>query len=441
MRELHTGDIRSHIMHLSWPIILGNLFQNLASVYELFLLGRIGLEALAAISIVMSSVYALYLSVNGGLINAAIAITSRYAGGKKYDQLNRAVVQMFIFGIFAFAVYGALIFFFMDQILTFFGAKGNVLIMAKQYTMILALTAIPMAFYAVGLGVLRGAGDSMFPLKLVSIMMVVNIIANTVFIIIFKLGLEGAALTGLLMFTASMGIMIFVFFRGKHYFKIRLSDLKIDREYMLKYASLAVKSIAQGFTGDIGSLVLLKIVAGYGNAMIAAYGIVGKLIYYIMMFCWPIGNSASAVVGHNLGQKFYDRARLSVTEAVKLLSMITIPASVIFFVFAGPIIAVFSSDAAVSQFGIYYLRVIAPVLAIIGLGSVLQSAFNGAGHTGVPTFVTFVAYILVRLSLAFIFPRYMGGYGVFWAVSISYVVFTGIFIVLYRQKKWMMKEI
>lgn len=443
MRAFDTGDLKSHIIHLSWPMVVANVFQNLALAFELFLIGRLGLEALAAISIVVSSIYAVFLSIHGGLINGAIAMVSRYSGNKEYDKVNTAVVQMTLFAVAAFVVYGILLFIFLDPILNFFGAKGAVFTMAKDFTLIMLLSFMPMAFFTIGIGVFRGAGDSITPLKSVLLMAAINVICNPLFMFTFNMGLKGAALSAVIMDTAAMIMFIALFIKGKNNFKLNRSNFRIDTELLSKYSALSLKGISQGLIGDAGSIAMLKIVSGFGNEMIAAYGIVGRLVFYLLMFGWPIGNSGAAVVGHNLGKKLYDRVRQAVMESIKVFSWISVPAAILFFIFADQIIGFFTQDPVVRKYGAYYLRVMAPVLPVFGAGVNIQSGFNGAGAAGVPAVVSFVSLIVFRLALALTLPLLpaIAEYGIFWAVAASWLVFTMIFWILFKRGKWMLKEI
>lgn len=424
-------------------MVLANIIQNLASAFELFLLGRIGIDALAAIAIVLTSVYGLNLSVHGGLINGAIAILSRYAGAKRHDDLNKALGQIFIFAVLVFGVFSFLIYIFLDPILVFFGAKGDVLIMASGYIKIMLLGFLPFSVYTIGMVALRSLGDSVTPLKVIIVMMVFNIILNPIFIVAMNLGVKGAALSGLVMNIAAAVYYIIIFTNGIHLFRLKWSDFKPDFTLLKMYAGLSLKSIGQGFIGDAGNLAMLKIISAFGNPMIAGYGIGGRLFFYILMFGWPIGNSGALIVGQNLGMKIKERVRQTVVETIKVFGYITVPAALIFIVFARPIVQLFTHDDVVIKYGVYYLRVISVFMPFFGAGLNIQSIFNGAGATGTPTVVTFVSSILVRVPLAMALPLIpaLAEYGIFWAVGISMAVYSVIYVVLYNRGRWMNKEI
>lgn len=443
MREFSTGDIRSHIIHLSWPMVVANLLQNVVSAFELYLIGTIGIEALAAIAIVTSSVYALYISVHGAVINGAIAMTSRFAGAGDHDKINRSLPLMLVYSTAVFALFCGLMYVYRVPVLSFFGAKGNVLVMAEEYVSILALSFIPMAFYSVFIGVFRGAGDSVTPLRMIIVMVTVNAVLNPVFIIVLKMGLKGAALANLCAFTAASIGYVGLIFKGVHFFKFRAPDFHADRQLLSRYSVISNKAIGQNFAADAGIIALLKIMSLFGNEFLAAYGIVARLAFFIMMFGWPIGNSGGAILGHNLGIKAYDRVRTAVHEGIKIFSWITVPCAAAFLLFAPQIMSVFTNEQTVIKYGVYYMHVVAPFLPLLGVGLIIQAAFNGAGSTGTPMIVNLIAYLAIRLSLA-VFLAYstpLKEYGIFWAISATVAAYTAIYWYLFKKGKWMMKEI
>ncbi|PKL90859.1 MAG: hypothetical protein CVV21_10720 [Candidatus Goldiibacteriota bacterium HGW-Goldbacteria-1] len=441
MRELHTGNLKSHIIHLSWPMITANVLQNLAAGFEMYLIGRINLEALAAFAIVMSSFYGLYLSLHGGLINAAITMTSRYTGRGNHAELNRAVAQMLIFAVLAFGLFSLAAYIFMDPMLVFFGAKGEVFTMAKEYTSIMLLSFLPFAVFSVFLGVLRGAGDSITPLKVVALMSVFWVILNPIFIFKLNLGLKGVALTALCTNTLMALVYGFVFVKGRHFFKLKAEYFKPDRILFKTYAQFSAKAILQGFVFDASSMLMLKLISGYGNAFIAAYGIVLRIGYFVMMIGWPIGNSGGVVVGHNLGAGYKDRAMQAVKDAAAVFSVFTIPAALVYFFFPEFVLGLFTSDPATLNYGRYFMKAIAFALPLMGAGLMAQSAFNAAGAIGFSLVLSFIVYWPVRIVMALILPMTaFKEYGIFWAMSLSLIFFAFIYLFYYGRKNWMNRE-
>lgn len=443
MVEFDKGSLAKHIFNLSLPMVVGNLFINLISALELYLIGTIGLEALAAISIINTSIFAFYLSIHGGLINGAITMISRYAGRKDYELANKSLAQMLLFSVFIFGFYFLIIYFFKQNILMFFGAKENVLFYASEYIDILCLSFILIAVYSVFLGVLRGAGDSITPLKLLVLNYIFIGFLNFIFIKVFRFGLKGVALSNLISFTVAALIYFLIFIKGIHFFKIKLKNFKPDFNILKIYLELTIKAISQGFINDLGAMAMLKMMSGFGNEFIAAYGIVMKLIYFIQMFGWPIGNSGGVIVGHNLGAKNSDRARQAIIEGIKIYFYIVSVALVLFLIWTKQIVGLFTINNEVIKYSSYFLRLISFFLPVMCVGLIVQSGFNGAGVMGTSAIVIFISFIIIRIPLAYVLMHYtqLKEFGIYWAIAISIAVSSMIFWILYKREKWLQKTI
>ena len=422
-------------------MLIGNLILNAAAAFELFMLGRISIETLAAYSIAMSSVWALFNSVHGGLINAAMAVVSRKHGAGRHEEISAALPGMLFTGVIFFTAFALVCYAVMVPAFAFFGAKGDVLKQVTDYMSISLLLSFVMAFYSQLLGVSRGMGDSMTPLKIIIAIAPLNIILNWLFIGVLKTGILGAAYSAIATYCAGAALYIIVFIRGKGGVKLRFGP--VINPLFKQYALLSVKSILQNFTGDAGMMIMLRIIAPFGNAFIAAYGIVSRLISFLMMAGWPICNSGGVIVGHNLGAGMKNRAAGAVLGSMKVFSWITAPAAVLLFFWAVPVMKAFTNDAAVIEYGRLYLIILAPSLLFMVAGQACQSGFSGAGFISVPTAVNVIAFIVLRPLLAVIIDGIpaAGPSGVFWGVSISFVFYGVIYWFIYRNGKWADKEI
>jgi len=441
LTEFHKGNLTNHIISLSWPMLIGNLILNGAAAFELFMLGRISIETLAAYSIAMSSVWALFNSVHGGLINAAMAVVSRRYGAGRHGEISAALPGMLFTGVVFFTAFALACYAVMVPAFAFFGAKGGVLKQVADYMSISLLLSFVMAFYSQLLGVSRGMGDSMTPLKIIIAIAPLNIILNWLFIGVMKTGILGAAYSAIATYCAGAVLYVIVFIRGKGGVKLRFGP--VINPLFKQYAFLSIKSILQNFTGDAGTMIMLRIIAPFGNAFIAAYGIVLRLINFLMMAGWPICNSGGVIVGHNLGAGARKRAVETIIAGTKVFLWITAPTAALFFFCAAPVMEAFTPDAAVAGFGIKFLMIIAPALLFMALGQACQSGFSGAGFIGTPTFVNILAFIIIRPVLSVILdrPQFAGPAGVFWAMSLSFVIYGIVYWFIYKNGKWADKEI
>ncbi len=444
MENLPKNKILRTILQLSWPILIANNVVNAAALFDMFLVGKLGVSQLAAISI-SSIILSVYLTMQGGMMSGAIAVVSRFLGGKRHEELSQAVVQMILFSFTAASVFSIFLFIFMNDVLVFFGAKGETLASASGYLPVMLISVVFMSIFSMINAIIRGSGDSVTPLKLMSAASLINIILDPflIFGIGFfpAMGLKGAAIANLSGFAAVNFIAVSLLLRGRLRIKIRARDLKFNLSMMTRFVKIVVPAMGQGLLDKINYMILLKIVAVYGDPFIAAFGIINNLTMFMQRFGWPIGNSGGVIVGHSLGGGNRENVRHTVKTTLALYTSVTASFAAVFFVFTGWVIGIFTADSAVIGYGSQFLHILAPAYILMGAGVIMFTTFNSAGATGLPLAVNFTAFYLIQIPLALILPRFIGESGIYWAMTAGMSAHGIISLLFLKFSNWMDKKI
>ncbi len=442
MREFEKGNIFSNIIYLAWPALLINILQNILSAFDMFLLGKIGVKALSAISIA-GILLSFFWSIEGGLITGAIAIVSRYAGEKKYKLLNSSIVNMLITAFMLGVVYSFVMYVFLEPILKFFGARGETLIKTEEYFILILPALINIAVFFIFFAVLRALGYLRTPLFLMIAGIITNFILEPIFILgLFgcpKLGIKGAALAYLLSYIIPNIIAIIIFLRGKGNIKINLKYMTFDFTEWLLYIKVSLPAMMQGLLSNFASLIMLKIISKFGDTFIAAYGIGSRLDVFVMMIGWAIGSSISIMVGHNIGAGELKRANDSVNIGIKIYSIFTLLCFVLFFNFSEYLVKFFNSDLSVIRYGSLYLRIISPFYLLLGIGIITGMAFNGAGKTQIAMVINIIAFFIFQIPASVLLPfvSFISEKGIFIGIALAYA-FQGLGgWIIFKKQKWM----
>ena len=156
-----------------------------------------------------------------------------------------------------------------------------------------------------------------------------------------------------------------------------------------------------------------------------------------------MGNAAATLVGQNLGAGKPERAERSVwITSFSNMAFLGIVA-VCMYVFAEPLIALFTDDAEVIEIGMDCLRIVSYTYVLFAFGMVTVQAFNGAGDTATPTWINFVSYWLIQIPLAYVLAHSVGwgASGVFAAVAISQAVLALLSVWIFRLGYWKKKAV
>jgi len=190
-------------------------------------------------------------------------------------------------------------------------------------------------------------------------------------------------------------------------------------------------------------LGLIRVVASFGATAMAGYTFAIRLAIFAFMPAFGLGGAAATLVGQSLGAKKPDRAEQAVRVATKVDVAFMGTIGLVYWLFAEPIIGLFTQDAPAAALAATGLRIMAYGFPLFGAGMVLEQAFNGAGDTWTPTWINLGVYWIIQIPLAWLLARPLGfGVpGVFVSVTIAYSVFVLVAWVLFRRGRWKLKHV
>ena len=182
----------------------------------------------------------------------------------------------------------------------------------------------------------------------------------------------------------------------------------------------------------------MRIIAKLGSEAVAGYTIGIRLIVFTILPAMGISNAAATLVGQNLGAKKPDRAESSVWKAAFYNMLFLLGVSVIYIVFAEPIVTVFSDVPEVVKSGVLTLQIISVGYLIYGYAMVVGQAFNGAGDTRTPMVINIICFWLMEIPLGYFLAVTLDWKlpGVCWAIVFSETMMAILFVWLFRKGKW-----
>jgi putative MATE family efflux protein len=439
--RLITGNISRSIWTLAAPMMIGGALEDLFSMVDLYFVGRLGHIEVAALGIAGTVVAILMMMVQGITVGTT-ALIAHFTGDKNYEEADIVLGQTFILGLIGSFIMYIVAVFLVEPILILFGAKGEVLIYAADYLKITFGWSIVIFFFEGVNQALRGSGDAQMPLKALIIANILNIILDPLLIMGYgpfpQMGVAGAAIATAL--TRGIGfIFLFLHLTVGHstlQFKVRYT--KPNLFLMKRIISIGSFSSLQVFIREVSFLFLMRLVASFGAITLAAYGIGARLRMVIMVPGLGFANSASVLLGQNMGAKQPERATESTWRTVLYYEFIAISLATIFIIFAPQLVAIFAKQPEVIRIGTSFLRYLGVTFPFLALSLVLGQAMNGAGDTAAPTIINAIAQLGVRIPLAYIFALVvgMGSSGIWLGINASDIAQGLGMVFLFKSGHW-----
>ena len=343
-KDMTSGSPMKLILGFSVPLLFGFLFQQFYNLVDTLIVGRfLGVDALAAVGST-GSLNFLIIGFCMGVCNGfAIPLAHRFGAGD-YKAMRAFMMNAVYLAVIFAAVMTVFTVAFCRPILQLMQTPENIIDDAYTYIVII-FAGIPATYlYNLVSGVIRSMGDSKTPLLFLALAAFVNIGLDLLLIIVFPMGVAGAALATVIS-QAFSGIACVIY--SKRRFEILHTDeeeRKVNKGYMKTLCGMGVPMGLQYSITAIGSVILQSAVNTLGSNAVASMTAGSKIG---MFFCCPydaLGSTMATYGGQNVGAKKLDRVK----EGLKAASLIGIIYSVIAFVilfFGGKYIALLFMDA------------------------------------------------------------------------------------------------
>ncbi len=274
-KDITTGPILPKMLSLTGPLMVIAILNSTLNLIDMFWVGKLGSDSIAAVAIggtIMMVVFAALIGITRG----TIALVARYVGAKDAKNADAVASQSIMLGLIialATILVGLL---FTDKLFLILGASPEVLKIGSSYLKIILIGGITMVLLYFGNSILQAEGDTVTPMKFMFLSNIINIILDPIFI--FGLGVprmntSGAALATVLSQAVPAFLVLLLLSKRRSKVHIHISQFKIKLTFLKEMLKIGLPASLQMFFRSIMGLVLMGIVASFGTAAIAAYGI------------------------------------------------------------------------------------------------------------------------------------------------------------------------
>lgn len=446
-KDLTKGSITKALITLSVPIIFANILQTAYQLTDTFWVGRLGAEAVAAVSLSFPIIF-LLISLGGGFAIAGTILVSQYKGKKDQQGIDHVATQTMILAIALSALLSVVGYLLAGPIMHLMGAEASVFGDAVSYLKISFLGIVFVFGYFVYRSLMRGVGEVKIPLYIVLGTVILNLFLDPLFIlgygIIPAYGVSGAALATIGTQGLATLIGLLFLFSGKYGVHLKMKDLKIDLSTMKKMFKLGFPASIQQSTRALNFTVMTMLAASFGTLAVASYGIGFRIFGFIIIPALGLMMANSTLVGQNIGANRIGRAVKTSNISAKFAFAILTFVGVLLFIFARPIAAAFiPNNIAVIEASSLFIKIMALSFGFMGIQMVLTGTLQGAGSTVTAMMITLIVSWVIKFPLAYVLSKHtsLGIKGIWWSFPIANVIGAGIVYVVYAKGGWKSKRI
>jgi putative MATE family efflux protein len=403
---------------LAFPVMIAMFVQILYNIIDTAFVGRLGPEAIAALTFCFPLFFVL-MSIVGGIGTGMSSRISQFMGSKNKKQAENAAMHGLLIALaFAFVLY-AVSLIGLRPFFILLGAENNVITLSMQYMSIIMMGVFFMFPAYIMNSIFAAQGDTRTPMIINIIALVINGALDPLFIYTLGMGVRGAALASVIGFFSSL-VMYIVFARKHSYLHITKKSFRFSLKLIRSIVKVGLPASFMMLLISVYVMFINRFMAHFGTLYVAAFGLASRMESIAVMPIIALSISTLTLTGMFYGAKKYNLLKNTIWFSLKAGIVFTSLIAILLFFSSFLLFRIFTDDPTLIGLAVAYMKINVFTFPLMAISMITARSMQGMGF-GLPGLViTSVRIAIVAIPLAYVFVFLLGqGY---LSVAIAMVV-------------------
>lgn len=399
--DMTTGNILGHIIRFAFPLLIGNLFQQMYNTVDTWVVGNfVNNDAFAAVGAVTPIVNML-IGAFMGLSSGASVVISQFYGAGRQDRVQDAVHTSIVITAILCVIFTAVGLFITPFMIQFANLHSSAAVEASTYLSIYFAGLVGLMFYNMGSAILRAIGDSKRPFYFLLVCAILNTALDLLFVCQFKWGVAGVAYATIISQAISAVLVIITLKTTKTCVNIKFKRLKLHWDILKKILLVGIPAALQMAITSFSNVFVQSYINHFDQGLASSDYMSGwtaylKVDHLLFLPVQSIGLAVTTFVGQNLGSKQVNRAKKGVTCALLISMAATVLLMIPLLIFAPQIVGFLNSKPEVVENGAMFLRWLSPFYVLCCFNQIYASALRGAGNSRASMIIMLLSFVGFR---------------------------------------------
>jgi putative MATE family efflux protein len=422
MQDLTTGSLTGHLLKTTSFMLVSMVFQTLYVLVDLFWVGRLGTDAIAAVGLAGNLSF-IVIAITQVLGVGATTLVSHASGRKDQERAIFLFNQSQVLALVAGLLFLAVAMLLRHQYAASQSATEGMRVATEQY-LLWFIPAMALQFAMVAMGAaLRGTGNFKPGMYVQTGTVIVNIVLAPFLIFGWGpfpvMGVSGAAVATFIAIVVGVVWISFYFMDAKAYLRFHFSSWRPQLRVWWEMLKIGLPAGAEFALMGIYMGVVYAITKPFGAAAQGGFTIGLRIVQSAFMPVVALAFAVAPVAGQNFAAHKGDRVRAAFKAAAGLAAGAMLAAASVIFAAAPHLMRIFTIDPEVIGVGVEYLRIVAITIVASGVTFVSSSMFQAMGNT-IPSLATSALRLVVSIVPAILLSR-AAGFQLAWIWYISAV--------------------
>lgn len=372
------------------------LVQASVSMTEVWYVGQLGTTSLAAMAFVFPGLMLMQMLSGGALGGAVASSIARALGSGDVERARRLLWHALFIAICAGLFFLGAFLLVGEPLLIFLGARQAVLDQAMAYGSVMFGGCISIWLASLLSGTFRGMGEMRFPALLMAGGGIIQVVLSGALVLGWfgapQLGIVGAAISVITVASLNTLLAIYKLSFGNIQVKLEKASARLDFDLFTDIFRVGALAALSPFLSISSIMVINGLISGFGDAMVAGYGIGSRLEFLLIPMVFGFGAAMNTMVGMNIGAGNVHRAEHIAFVGASAAAILTGVVGLTLAIFPSVWIGLFTDDPETLAAGAMYLRYSGWAFAFQGIGLSLYFASQGAGKVAWPVAANFIRF-------------------------------------------------
>lgn len=431
--ELGDKPIGKLLMNYALPAIMAMVASSVYNIVDRAFIGhfvgKLALGGLTATFPFMNLGAAFGAMVGVG----ASTVISVRLGQKDYGTAQNVLGNAITLNIILGTLFTIVCWTFLDPILYLFGASEATLPFAREYMKIILIFNVISHSYLGLNAIMRAAGHPVTAMTLTLVGIAINCILDPLFIIVFKMGIGGAAIATVISQCIALIAILLLFSRKSELLHLKRGIYRLRASIVRQTIAIGMSPFLMNGCACLVVLLINRSMQEYGgDDALTAYGIVNSVVFFFLMIVMGLNQGMQPIAGYNWGAHKNDRVWLVLRYTMIAATIVTTTGFLIGELIPEIPSLIFTTDEGIIRLASHGFRLCVSVFPLVGAQMVVSNFFQCIGHAGKSIFLSTSRQLIFLIPGLLILPGYFGLDGVWYSLpmadSMSFIVAAGMLL-------------
>ena len=417
------------IMKMSLPLMISMLIQALYNIVDSMFVARVSETALTAVSLAFP-LQNLLIAFGVGTGVGMASYLSRKLGEKDTETATKAAGNGITLAVITWVLFAILGLTIVKPFMALFTDDAELLGLSTSYSEIVMIFSFFMLLSMMNERILQGTGDSFSSMLSQMTGAITNIILDPVFIFVFKMGVNGAAIATVIGQAVGCAVSLYFVIRNK-YIKIKPQHLKLEKRMVASIYSVGAPTIITNSIGTVMTGAMNAILIGFSTTAVSVFSVYFKLQSFVFMPIFGLSSGMVPIIAYNYGARKKKRVMSTIYIGTIIAIGIMVVGTIVFNLFPEVLLSLFSATEEMYRLGVPALRIISLCFVSAAISIGLGSSFQATGY-GIGTMIVSISrQLLVLIPTAYIMAKLIGINGVWFSFIIAEAVGLAVSLILF----------